>query len=284
MLILGLPYLSLIGKTASWDAVIDDKLHHWWARGVGILPNILLAVFVLIVFFLLARFLKRVINRFILRISKKRSVGMLLPEIIRILVIIVGLYIALNVLSLDKIAVSLLAGAGIVGLTLAFAFQDLTANFISGIYIDLNNPFEIGDIIKSGDIMGEVEEIGLRSTSIHTGEGLHILVPNKNIFQNPITNYSKEKKKQITINFTISVQDNLGQIEKMVVSAVASVKGVGSGDSVALYFTDIDQNNLKASIIFWCVENGINDLKRIKHNAILAILNAFKENQIQRLK
>lgn len=248
------------------------------------MPNILLAILVIILFFLLANFLKKLIDRFILRISRKRSVGMLLPEIIRTLVMVFGIYIALNVLSLDKIAVSLLAGAGIVGLTLAFAFQDLTSNFISGIYIDFNKPFDIGDTIRSGDITGEVKEIGLRSTIIQTIDGLHIMVPNKNIFQNPITNYSREEKKQITILFALPIQDHLDKIEKIITAAVQSVPGVDADEPVSLYFTDIDQNNLKVSVVLWCTENELYEMMRVKHRAILALLGALEDHGIQRLK
>lgn len=274
----------LAAEVSSWNEIIDSKLHGWWIRGIRLLPNILLAILVIILFFLLANFLKKLVDRFILRISRKRSVGMLLPEIIRTLVMVFGIYIALNVLSLDKIAVSLLAGAGIVGLTLAFAFQDLTSNFISGIYIDFNKPFDIGDTIRSGDITGEVKEIGLRSTIIQTIDGLHIMVPNKNIFQNPITNYSREEKKQITILFALPIQDHLDKIEKIITAAVQSVPGVDADEPVSLYFTDIDQNNLKVSVVLWCTENELYEMMRVKHRAILALLGALEDHGIQRLK
>lgn len=247
-------------------------------------PNILLAIIFLILFLLLAKVSKKIIYPFVTRLSKSTSIGMLISSVINLIIIAAGLYIALNILKLDKVAISLLAGAGIVGLTLAFAFQDLTSNFISGVYIDFNKPFQIGDIIKSGDITGKVESIGLRSTTIHTTEGLHILVPNKTIFQNPITNYSIAKRKQITINFNMAIQDDLTKIEQIIIDSVRSVKDVVSKESVRLFFTDIDQNNLKISVFFSCNKDDIYSMMRIKHDAILAILKGLKDNNIQRFK
>lgn len=275
--------ILLDSKFPTWT-IIDTKLYDWWIRGIKMVPNVLLAIIFLILFFLLAKISKKAIYRLVTHLSKSTSIGMLLSKIINIIIITLGLYIALNILKLDKVAISLLAGAGIVGLTLAFAFQDLTSNFISGVYIDFNKPFKIGDVIKSGDITGKVESIGLRSTSIHTAEGLHILMPNKTIFQNPITNYSKERRKQITINFTMSIQDDLNKIERIIIEAVKLVKDVNVREAINLYFTDIDQNNLKVSVIFWCNQDTLQDMMRIKHNAILAILKELKGHDIQRLK
>lgn len=275
--------ILLDSKFPTWT-IIDTKLYDWWIRGIKMVPNVLLAIIFLILFFLLAKISKKAIYRLVTHLSKSTSIGMLLSKIINIIIITLGLYIALNILKLDKVAISLLAGAGIVGLTLAFAFHDLTSNFISGVYIDFNKPFKIGDVIKSGDITGKVESIGLRSTSIHTAEGLHILMPNKTIFQNPITNYSKERRKQITINFTMSIQDDLNKIERIIIEAVKLVKDVNVREAINLYFTDIDQNNLKVSVIFWCNQDTLQDMMRIKHNAILAILKELKGHDIQRLK
>lgn len=271
-------------KIPAWSHVIDNKLYDWWIRGIKMVPNVLLAIIFLILFLLLAKVSKKFINRFVTRLSKSASIGMLLSGVINLIIIAAGIYVALNILKLDKVAISLLAGAGIVGLTLAFAFQDLTSNFISGVYIDFNKPFQIGDMIKSGDITGKVESIGLRSTTIHTTEGLHILMPNKTIFQSPITNYSIDRKKQITINFNLAIQDDLDKIEQVIINSVKAVKDVIAKESVELFFTDIDQNNLKLSVFFWCKKDDIYSLMRIKHDAILAILKGLKDNDIQRFK
>ena len=90
----------------------------------------------------------------------------------------------------------MLAGAGVVGLALAFAFQDIAANFISGIFISFRKPLHIDDIVKIGDYMGRVEEINLRDTVLRTFQGQMVIIPNKNVFQNPIENYSMLGKRR----------------------------------------------------------------------------------------
>jgi small conductance mechanosensitive channel len=271
-------------QVISWMDLFQQKIHGWWVGGMKMLPNLLLAIVFWILFFLFAKLLRKLVFRIANHFSKSKAIGGLFSEVVNVIIIGIGLYIGLNILKLDKIAISMLAGAGIVGLTLAFAFQDLTSNFISGVYIDFNKPFDIGDIIQSGNIMGEVEEIGLRSTSIRTSDGLMLLVPNKTIFQNTITNFSRTQQRQVTVDFLVSIQDSMEDIEKMVVDAIKDIKDLHTGRKIECYYTDFNQQQLKVSVLFWINTFRQSDTMAAKHAAILAILKAFKDEDLQRLK
>ncbi len=73
-----------------------------------------------------------------------------------LVVFLMGFFISLGILNLDKAVTTLLAGAGIIGLALGFAFKDIASNFISGIILTIHQPFRINDIIKSNDFFGTV--------------------------------------------------------------------------------------------------------------------------------
>jgi small conductance mechanosensitive channel len=277
-------YLIVGDQMISWADLFDKKLYGWWTGAVKMLPNLLVAIAFWIAFFLLAKLFRMLIFKFVNHITKSRAIAGLFSGLARILIVVLGIYFGLSILKLDKIAISMLAGAGIIGLTLAFAFQDLTSNFISGVYIDFNKPFDIGDTIQSGDVLGEVEEIGLRSTTIRTIEGLKLLVPNKNIFQNTITNYSKTPHRRVTVDFLVSIQESMENVEKVVVGALRGLRYVSRGRKIEFYFTDFNQQQLKASVLFWINANKQSDAMRAKSAAILAIIKAFDDNKIQRLK
>lgn len=275
--------LSLIlqNQIIAWSELVHKKVYGWWLHGYKLMPNLLFAIIVWLLFIIIAKFFEKIIFKIAYHISKSKSIAGLFSSMANLIIIVIGIYIGLNILNLDKIAISMLAGAGIVGLTLAFAFQDLTANFISGVFMDLNRPFEIGDTIGSGNIIGEVEETGLRSTSIRTLEGLNILVPNKNIFQNPITNYRKSIERKITINFSYPIKSSTKELEDEIIDAVKNIENLDKKRKIELYYTDFDQSNLKVSVLFWIKSAGELDSMKAKHHAIVAILKVLKDHQIE---
>lgn len=124
--------LSVMEK---WFVLIQEKLARWLEAFIKMLPNLLLAILIFTAFFFLAKFLRKVIYNLLLKISHKPTISGLFSSIFFIIILFVGLFISLQLLHLDKTISSLLAGAGIIGLALGFAFQDLTANFISGVFI-----------------------------------------------------------------------------------------------------------------------------------------------------
>ncbi len=99
------------------------------------------------------------------------------------MVIALGFLFALSIVNLDKTVTSILAGVGVIGLALGFAFQDIAANFISGLFMASNKPFQIGDIIEVEGITGKVTAIKLRTTEMKTFQGNDVIIPKIVIFR-----------------------------------------------------------------------------------------------------
>ena len=124
--------------------IIVEKLMEWTEQLVEMLPNFVLAVIVLIIFVFAAKLIKKVSENVLNRTLNNRSLSSLVARVIYIIVITIGAFVALGLLNLDKTVTSLLAGAGIIGLALGFAFQDIaieavknTPNIYTGKDIDL---------------------------------------------------------------------------------------------------------------------------------------------------
>ncbi len=166
----------------NWLPLVIKKLEKWEKQLVEMLPNFVLAAIIMAFFFLAARIVRRLIYGIVFKISKSESLTSLFSGVFQAAFLIVGLMMALNVLNLEKTVSSLLAGVGIIGLALGFAFQDLTANFISGVFMSVKRPFEVGDKIETNTFIGTVSHMELRSTTILTTAGLRVVIPNKDIF------------------------------------------------------------------------------------------------------
>jgi small-conductance mechanosensitive channel len=259
-----------------WFVLIRDKLTGWLETFIRMLPNLLLAVLIFIAFFFISRFLRKLLYRVLLKISQQPTISGLFSSIFFIIVLFVGLFISLQLLHLDKTLTSLLAGAGIIGLALGFAFQDLTANFISGVFIIFRKPFDVGNIIDTNGFTGIVEEIQLRSTTIRTFQGLHIMLPNKDIFQKPITNYSLSGKRRIDVVLTLPGKSNVADAEQRIRKALDAIPEV-KNDKYQVLFTDYNGDTLKMEVHCWIdntIEMGFNDIRdkvlRNIHEAVTA--------------
>lgn len=246
-----------------WIVLIKGKLENWLEGFITMLPNLLLSILVFVLFFFVAKFLRRGMYRLLLKISHKPAISGLFSSIFYFIILFVGLFISLQILNLEKTIASLLAGAGIIGLALGFAFQDLTANFISGVFIIFRKPFDVGNIIDTNGFTGMVEEIQLRSTTIRTVQGLHIMLPNKEIFQKPITNYSLSGKRRIDVVLTLPGKSDIKDTELRIQNALAEIPEV-KDDKSQILFTDYNGDTIKMEVHCWIdntIEMGYNNTR-----------------------
>ena len=104
---------------------------------------------------------------------------------------------------------SVIAVLGAAGLAIGLALQGTLANVASGVMLLFLRPFNIGDYVDAGGIAGTVVEIGLFNTEIKTRKGLCLIVPNKIIWESPITNFSRNPTRRFDITVSISYGDDV---------------------------------------------------------------------------
>jgi small conductance mechanosensitive channel len=261
--------------------LIWDKLQRWTTAIIKMLPNMAVAVLVVVAFFLLARLVKMLVYKFVLKISHTPALSGLVSNLFSVIVTLIGFFVALDVLQLEKAVTSLLAGAGIIGLALGFAFQDLTANFISGIFITVKRPFEVGHQIETNGFIGYVEEIQLRSTLLRTMDGLHVIIPNKEIFQKPIINHSLTPERRAEISFNVPVaNESTLEIKKLVDDALKGMDKLATDKSPQIYFNGIDGTNLKVTVTVWIQNEDLRDFESTKNEIFIRITNVLKNNKL----
>ncbi len=142
--------------------------------------------------------------------------------------------IATILLKINGIKISpLLAGAGIVGVSLGFAAKETIADILAGIFLIADQPIRIGDRIKIEKIgshwggWGDVVDIGLRRTRIKNTDGVYINYPNALLANSVITNFSYQKSPvRVRIRFQVDYDADLNQTKKITTDAVASCHGV----------------------------------------------------------
>jgi small-conductance mechanosensitive channel len=120
-----------------------------------------------------------------------------------LLVFLLAVYMVLQVAGLTRLALTLAGGTGLVGLALGIAFREITENFLASIYLSIQKPFEIGDLIVVDDRMGYVQRVTARTTILMTLDGNHVQIPNATVFKNILQNYTSNPNRRV--DFVIGI-------------------------------------------------------------------------------
>ncbi len=267
-------------KIADAVTLITDKIEKWLEQLIVMLPNLVIAIVVTILFVIIAKVVRNLAGKVLRRISHNHAVNNLLVTVIYATVLTIGFFVALTIVGLDGAVTSLLAGVGIVGLALGFAFQDIAANFISGVLIAVGQPFRVGDIIKSGDNFGTVTNINLRTTTVRTFQGIEVLIPNKNLFQEVVENYTNTRDRRVDLNVGVSYGDDLEKVKNLTIGAIEKLSSIDTRREVSLFYSEFGDSSINFSIRFWAKTAGQVDYLQAQSDGIMAIKRVFDENDI----
>lgn len=153
------------------------------------LPKLAAVLFIIVLFFILAKFVKRVIIKVSAKLELDPHLTTFFAQVSRIFFVILGLVTALGTIGINVSA--LVAGLGLTGFALGFALKDTISNILSGVLILLYRPFLVGDKIKVAGFEGKVTSVDLRYTKLDSEEG-SVLIPNSKCFTDPVVVYSKD--------------------------------------------------------------------------------------------
>src|SRR5258705_6016522 len=206
----------------AWNLLVE-KLVGWTRDFILLLPILAVAVLVLVAFWLAAKLVRTLLLRLLNRFSHSEQVTRLLAQTVFVAILASGFFISLGIIGLQKTVASLLAGAGILGLALGFAFQDIAANFMAGIYLSIERPFRVGHLIQTKDFLGVVQRVHLRWTEIGTPQGQLVLVPNKQVFENPITNYTTSGQRRVEVKLGVSYRDDLEKVRQVTLKTLEEI-------------------------------------------------------------
>lgn len=171
---------------------IPNVLTDTWNDFVNALPGFILALIIFIIGLFMARWIARLAGKRILSQMDDPLMGRFLTNTLRFLLVIGAAALALRAAGLGGIAAGLFGAAGVGALVLGFAFQDIGENFIAGIVLAFNRPFNVNDTIKVDDHFGKVKALNLRYTHLKTFDGKDIYVPNADVLKHPVQNYTAD--------------------------------------------------------------------------------------------
>jgi small conductance mechanosensitive channel len=232
---------------------ISDALNQMLLNFVEFLPKLVVALIVFIVGLYLAGIFARMVRRGLERRKTDPELTLLASKVTRWAVIVLGTLAALQQVNFNITA--FLTGLGIVGFTIGFALQDVSKNFVAGLLILIQQPFDIGDAIKVTDYAGTVIAIDLRATELHTFDGQIVFIPNADVFTNPITNYTKASKRRVDLSAGVAYESDLEEVSQTALEAISSIPGLLQDPAPTLHFQGFGGTTVDLTLFYWIDTN-----------------------------
>jgi len=166
-------------------------------------------------------------------------------------VLVGAIAIAATIAGFGAVLVAFSALAGALVLALGFAAQDLVSNFVSGVFIVKDEPFEVGDKIEWDGNAGVVREIQLRVTKLETVDNELVTVPNSELANGVLTNPVKNGPLRVSYDFGVSYDDDIVYVKGLVVDEASRVPGVLSDPEPSAVVADLDDSAVLISGRLW---------------------------------
>lgn len=244
------------------------------------LPNIAVAILFGAIFYILARLGKYAVRKIDKHTAGDSALVRLLANAVYAAILALGLFVILSVVQLDKAVTSLLAGAGIIGLALGFAFQDTAANLLAGIILAIRKPIKIGDIIESNDHTGIVKALNLRSTIIRNFQGEAVYIPNKSVLYNPIVNFSRYPARRLDLTVGVSYGEDLSKVKKVALEAVKDIEHLDKNKKTHVWFKSFGDSSINFTLAIWMDAVKQPMFNTFRSDVIMALKTAFDQNDI----
>ncbi|WP_178988569.1 mechanosensitive ion channel family protein [Winogradskyella schleiferi] len=183
-------YLTTAQQSAT--ETVAESVSNYYNTFLEVLPRIALGILIIIVGVLIAKLLTNIYRKRILKKANDPLMARFLAQSIKIILTLIAILIALQVAGLSGVATGILTAAGGAAIVLGFAFQDIGKNFLAGIILAFNRPFNINDTIKVADLFGKVKALNFRYMHMKTFDGRDIYVPNSDVLTKPVENYTAD--------------------------------------------------------------------------------------------
>jgi MscS family membrane protein len=226
------------------------------------------------------RLMNETLKRYGKRLAGEEMSRQLIPLVQKIgSIFLFGTALIITLKHFNYDILSLVTALGVGSLAIGLAAKDTLANMISGFTLMIDRPFRIGDRIQVGSQIGDVADIGLRSTKIKSGDNTYLIIPNSDLCNTLLINQAfPDARGKGRINIGIAYGSDVELAKKVLVQTAATVPGVLVDPAPEAYFTNFGDSTLNLALFFWTshYESVFSVTDRIN----CAILASFQQNGI----
>ncbi|SMP16717.1 mechanosensitive ion channel family protein [Chryseobacterium profundimaris] len=240
-------------SSLSYIDVVYNVLENWYLKFAEITPKLIVGIIVFTLFLLTSKYLSLISVKIFHKLfpkSKKESSLITLIGIFRFLIMLMGTFIALEIMGFSGFLWKFIGSLGVAGVIAGVALKDLVSSIFSGMLIGIDKAFKIGDYVTIGNNSGTVIEIGFLTTKVIADDGKKVYIPNQVIFNSPFYNFTASPQRKIFLNFEIPSDQNVEKAQQAVLEVVRSLENVDNPESATAILTDLKQGIFNLQVKF----------------------------------
>ncbi|WP_193038710.1 mechanosensitive ion channel family protein [Pseudoalteromonas nigrifaciens] len=222
----------------------------------------------------------KLIKKSLLKRKMNPDAVLLFTRIYYILSIAILIFTSLEVLNIPLTAFAFVSGAIAIGV--GFGAQNIINNFISGWILMWERPIRIGDFLEVGNAKGVVETINTRSTRIRRNDGVHMLVPNSQLLENTVTNWTLiDRNARTSVNVGVMYGSDVELVEKLMQQVLADHPAILPTLPKAVLLDDFAESAMMFSAYFWVYAESETMLRQVRSDIRFSLYKQFKLNNIK---
>jgi small-conductance mechanosensitive channel len=257
---------------------ITDSLRADWQAFLSFSPRLIYATVALFLSFLAARLVGRLIGRIMRRSSRLVAQEPYVRRLATWAIRLLGLLFALSIMGFKGLAASMLATGGVVAIVLGFAFREIGENLLAGIFLNFSRPFEVGDLIKTGDLTGTVRAIDVRSVHIRTADACDVFVPSAQIFRQELYNYTRDGLRRPTFSIGVAYHDDPASVVAQLQRTLRGVEDVLSSPQAFVSIREFADSWIVYELFFWVdITTSRRDLVTVTNDVMIQCWRVLRE-------
>ena len=246
-------------------------LQRWYIHLAELTPRLIVGILVFSFFMMTSTYLSRwsvkLFHKFFPK-TKNDSVVTLI-SVFKFLIILMGTFIALEIMGFSGFFIKFLGSLGVAGVIAGVALKDLVSSIFSGMLVGVDKAFKIGDYVTIGGNSGTVQDIGLLTTKLITDDGKKVYIPNQVIFNSPFFNITASPQRRIILDFEIPVGEDIAKAKSVILDEIKTLEHIDKADAIDVVFTNVKQGVFTLQIKFWLELGG--NFTNVKSEAIMQI-------------
>lgn len=254
---------------------VSSLLTDFWNFIKSILPSLGSALLVLIIGVMLSKALMKIIKRTLRKTNIDPTANSFLSSVIRVLLYAIVAVIVLSVLNVPMDSIVTVIGTA--GLAIGLALQDSLANVAGGFLIMFTKPLKVGDLVKFGDVTGTVKSVGILQTKLILGDQTIVVIPNGQVSEAVIVNYSEKSHRRLDLEIGISYEDDFEQAKQLIHEIIAAHPLALEDPAPLVRVGAFGDNAVILYVKVWCDNDNYWDLHYDMHEQIKK---SFDENGI----